>query len=216
MSLPIPASGLYYPSKIGHIYLEAIDKLIGVSATHDLLRSIGLRQYIGAYPADNFDRAFDFADFSSITAGLEQVQAQRNCQPALTAEAGRLCFDGGMKAFGGLASFGRVSLGFQSLPQALKIKTGLLAMSTVFTTLSDQHTEVKEHADHYDYILHKCPMCWGRHADKPICDGAGAMLVEGLYWVTERRFSVIETSCCAMGDAACTFAIRKMPLDINV
>ena len=213
MNLPIPPSGYHYPNKIGRIYLEAIQEVIGETALTDLLHQVGLERYQGTLPPNNFQREFDFADYSTLCAGLEQLQVIHPHEPPLTYEASRLCFTGGMKGFGALAGFSQVSLGFQVLPTAIKIKMGLQAMAMVFSTLSDQPTEVQDQPDFYNYIIHRCPVCWGRHADHPICAGGGALIAEGLHWVTQHRYRVTEARCFARGDDACTFEIDKTPLD---
>jgi hypothetical protein len=213
MNLPIPSSGYHYPNKIGRIYLEAIQEVIGASALTDLLHQIGLERYVDRLPPNNFQRTFDFADFSTLTAGLEELQAADPHNPSLPYEASRLCFTGGMKGFGALAGFSQVSLGFQVLPIAVKVKMGLQAMAMVFTTLSDQLTEVEQVSDAYQYVIRRCPMCWGRRADQPICAGCGAFLAEGLHWVTQHHYRVTEIECCATGAETCTFVIDKTPLD---
>ena len=57
-------------------------------------------------------------------------------------------------------------------------------MATIFTNFSDQVSEVSEHDDHYTYTIKKCPVCFGRKADKPICHAAVGLLQEGLRWVS--------------------------------
>lgn len=213
MNLPIPLSGYRYPNKIGRIYLEAIQEVIGPSALADLLHQVGLERYDGALPPNNFQREFDFAEFSTLTVGLEQLQATDPHDPSLPYEASRLCFTGGMKNFGALAGFSQVSLGFQVLPTPVKVKMGLQALAMVFTTLSDQHTEVEERSDCYLYLIRRCPICWGRHADHPLCAGGGALIAEGLHWITQHHYRVTEIQCFASGDDACTFQIDKTPLN---
>jgi predicted hydrocarbon binding protein len=211
MVAQVPPSGYYYPNKIGRIYIDTLEQILGAQAMPDFLRDCGLERYHDARPPENLNRNFDFADFSMLAAGLEQAQAEGRVKAGTTTQAGRLCYAQGLKAFGSV-TFNHFIVGFQMLPLKLKVKLGLLAMTTIFTTLSDQRTEVVEHEDHYDYIIHTCPMCWGRHADKPICDGAVGLLEEGLYRVTELRFTVTETQCHARGDETCTLCIDKTSL----
>ena len=213
MNFPIPLSGYHYPNKIGRIYLEAIQAVIGPAALADLLRQVGLERYAATLPPNNFQREFDFAEFSTLTVGLEQLQAADPHDPSLPYEASRLCFTGGMKTFGALAGFSQVSLGFQVFPVPVKIRMGLQAMAMVFTTLSDQHTEVEEQPDCYLYVIRRCPICWGRHGDQPLCAGGGALIAEGLHWITQHQYRVTEIRCAALGDDACTFQIDKLALD---
>jgi hypothetical protein len=144
--------------------------------------------------------------------GIDALQRRQPRTPSLAWEIGARCYSGGLKTFGALSGFGAVALGFQALPLNAKVKMGLLAMVTIFSTLSDQLTDLEEHDDHYAYIVRRCPVCMGRHSDAPLCEMAGAMLDEGLRWLTQMRYSVIETRCHAAGDDECRFVIAKTPL----
>ncbi|HVO43332.1 MAG TPA: hypothetical protein VMT34_11945 [Aggregatilineales bacterium] len=207
----IPPSGFYYPNIIAHIYLEAMQKLIGADAVTQVLRENGLDRYIGAFPPNNLQRQFDFACFATLIAALDEMAPLPGHRESIAAEVGRLCFKGGNKAFGGLSGLGAISLGFQSLPMEVKVKNGLIAMAVTFTTLSDQHSDLEDHDDHFAYVIHRCPVCWGRQGSVPMCDTAGAMLDEGLYWATGAHFSITETTCCGLGGESCTFEILKTP-----
>ncbi|HLY26105.1 MAG TPA: V4R domain-containing protein [Aggregatilineales bacterium] len=209
MTMPIPPSKLYYPNQIGRIYFDAIEKIIGNQAMPGFLRDCGLERYAAKRPPSNLSREFDFSDFSMLTAGLAQAEAEGRVPVGSSAEAGRLCFKAGMKGFGGVAAFGHAAAGLQVLPPVLKLKIGLLAMSTIFTTLSDQRTELVEHEGYFEYVIVTCPMCWGRHADSPVCQGAGGLLAEGIEWNMGRPYEVVETSCHACGDEYCVFRIEK-------
>ncbi len=99
--------------------------------------------------------------------------------------------------------------GYQLLPLNVRVKVDLLSLATIFTTLSDQHSDVEEHEDHFAYIIRRCPICWGRHSAAPLCGIAGALLEEALYWSTHLRLDVVETQCCAAGDSTCTFVVKK-------
>jgi len=213
MSLLIPASQLYYPNVIGRITLDAAESLLGADAMVRLLDENGLAHYVGAYPPKNLRREFDFADFSMLYAALDREQIHQQQTPSLQWAVGRRCFEGGLQAFGALSGFGVFSVGLQALSYAKRLRFGLQAMALTFSTFSDQVTEVEESTDSIHYVIHRCPVCWGRHADSPICEGAGALLSEGLYWLHKKRFPIVETYCCARGDRACVFEISKTPLD---
>jgi bacteriochlorophyll 4-vinyl reductase len=209
---PIPPSGYYYANNIARIYLKSIRELIGAAAYADLLQDIGLSRYLNVLPPDDFEQQFDFSDFSNLTAGLDRLEALDPHDPPVTIEAGRACFKYSLKTFGGLAGFSQVLMGFQVFPLNIKIKLGLQAMAITFKTFSDQLVEVTETPDSYQYRILRCPVCWGRHSDKPVCSMAYGLLEAGLYWVTNRHYHITETECCAMGAASCTLVIDKTPL----
>ena len=67
----VPKSGYYYPNKIGRIYLQAMEEVMGRNGLNALLNLTGLRPYIQELPPDNLERGFDFADFSNLNKGLD-------------------------------------------------------------------------------------------------------------------------------------------------
>ena len=64
---PIPKSGLYYPNKIAHIALTAIEDVMGKNGLNAILNLAGLSHLIDNYPPDNLERQFDFAEFLALT-----------------------------------------------------------------------------------------------------------------------------------------------------
>ena len=85
-------------------------------------------------------------------------------------------------------------------------------MAKTFTQFSDQISRVEEFDDHYIYVIERCPSCWGRHSDRPVCHAAVGLLEAGIEWGTGRKFKIVETECIAKGDATCIFQISKEPL----
>ena len=86
-------------------------------------------------------------------------------------------------------------------------------MARIFTQTSDQHSTVEEKEDHFIYTIHKCPVCYGRHIEKPGCHIATGLIQEGLKWVSGGyEFRVVETKCIAAGNEVCEFVILKEPV----
>jgi predicted hydrocarbon binding protein len=100
------------------------------------------------------------------------------------------------------------------LPLAAKLKIGLPAMANIFTQFSDQISNVHEEGDKYIYTLERCPMCWNRKADKPVCYVGQGLLQEGLRWVSGgHEFKVDMSDCIAKGDPMGRYIIYKEPID---
>lgn len=206
---PIPVSGLYYPNKIANIALKALEDVMGKNGVNAILNLANLQHLIDHYPPTNLNREFDFAYFSSIWGALEEMYGPRGGR-GLALRAGRATFAEGLRNFGALAGAG--DLAFKVLPLHIKIKIGLPAMARIFTQTSDQHSTVEEKDDHFIYTIHKCPVCYGRHIDKPGCHIATGLLQEGLKWVSGGyEFRVVETKCIAVGNDVCEFVIMKEP-----
>lgn len=207
---PIPVSGLYYPNKIANIALKALEDVMGKNGVNAILNLANLKHLIDNYPPSNLNREFDFAYFSAIWGALEEMYGPRGGR-GLALRAGRATFAEGLKNFGALAGAG--DLAFKVLPLRTKIKIGLPAMARIFTQTSDQLSTVEEKEDHFIYTIHKCPVCYGRHIEKPGCHIATGLIQEGLKWVSGGYdFRVVETKCIAVNDDVCEFTIMKEPV----
>ncbi|GAB4571450.1 MAG: 4-vinyl reductase [Anaerolineae bacterium] len=204
-------SGLYYPNKIARIYIEAMEDVMGANGLNAVLHLAGLGRYIGNYPPDNLEKEFDFAEFTALNAGLEEMYGPRGGR-GLALRAGRACFSQGLKNFGALAGVG--DMAFRVLPLPAKLRMGLPAMAAIFSQFSDQKSDVEEYEDHYKYYIRDtCPVCYNRVSDKPLCHAAVGLLQEGLRWVSGgHEFRVFESDCIAKGDQHCVFVIYKEPM----
>lgn len=204
-------SGLYYPNKIGRIYLMAMEEVMGSNGIKAVLNLAKVPELIGNYPPNNLSREFDFADFGAIGAAIEEMYGPRGGR-GLALRAGRASFAQGLSEFGSVV--GASELAFKVIPLGTKVKVGLKAMAETFTKFSDQHSEVEEAEEFFVYTIHKCPVCWGRTSEKPICYGAVGILQEGLRWVSGGKdFKVEEVECIAAGNKTCVFHIYKEPLN---
>ena len=125
--------------------------------------------------------------------------------------AGRAAFSDALRNFGAMAGVG--DLAFKVLSLNKKLKVGLPAMAKIFTQISDQHTTIEDHEHEYHFVIHRCPICWGRrNEERPVCYIAVGLLQEGMKWVSGgSEFRVNEAECVAMGDDVCRFVIQKEP-----
>lgn len=208
--MAIPKSGYYYPNKIARIYLQAMEDVMGKNGLNAILNLAGLTHMAENYPPDNLERQFDFADYSSLNGALEEMYGPRGGR-GLALRAGRASFAQGLKNFGALAGAG--DLAFKVLPLGAKLKVGIPAMAKIFSQVSDQESTSEERETEYLYHIHRCPVCWGRKSDKPMCHAAVGLLQEGLKWVSGgHEFKVTESACIGLGDERCTFIIQKAPI----
>ena len=204
------SSGYYYPNLIPRIYLEAIEEIMGANGVKALLNMANMQNLIDNYPPANLSKKFDFADFAHLNEAMEMMYGHRGGR-ALSLRAGRKAFDQGLKNFG--AMVGVADRTFRLLPLKLRMKVGLGAMAKAFSSTSDQISYVVEEEDRFVYVIERCPVCWGRHSDSPICHAAMGIIQEGLNWGTGgMQFKTAEIACIARGDPACKFAISKEPI----
>jgi bacteriochlorophyll 4-vinyl reductase len=207
----VEKSGLYYPNLIARIYLDALEEVMGKNGANAVLNLAGLGYLIGNYPPNNLDRQFDFADFGAVAQAIDDMYGPRGGR-GLALRAGRATFSDALSKFGAMIGIGE--LAFKVIPLGTKMKVGLRAMAETFTKFSDQHSEVQEQGDRFVYTIYRCPVCWGRSSDRPICYGAVGLLQEGLRWVSGgKEIRVEEFACHAQGDENCQFNIFKEPLN---
>jgi hypothetical protein len=203
-------SGFNYPNKFARIYLEAMEEIMGKNGLNAILNLAGLAEFIGSYPPDNLEKAFDFAYYTGLQVALEDMYGPRGGR-GLALRAGRASFAEGLRGFGALAGVG--DLAFKVLPLAAKLKIGLPAMANILTQFSDQISNVYEEGDKYIYTLERCPMCWKRKADKPVCYAGQGLLQEGLRWVSGgHEFKVDMATCIGKGDDMGRYVIYKEPI----
>ncbi len=204
------SSGYYYPNLIAKIYLEAIEEIMGPNGIKALLNMAKMSHLIDNYPPGNLSKQFDFADFAHLNEAMEQMYGHRGGR-ALSLRAGRKAFDQGLRNFGPMV--GVADAAFRLLPLKLRMKVGLGAMARAFSTTSDQISYIQEEENRFVYVIERCPVCWGRHADSPICHAALGIIQEGLNWGTGgMQFKTAEIACIARGDPACLFSISKEPI----
>ncbi len=207
----IPKSGFYYPNRFALITLEALEEVMGKNGLNAILNMARLPELIDNYPPTNLEREFDFSHYSMINVALEEMYGPRGGR-GLALRAGRATFADALRNFGAMA--GVSDLAFKVLPLQQKLRLGLPAMAKIFSTVSDQHSTVEEYDAEYHYIIHQCPVCWGRSGeDRPVCFISTGLLQEGLKWLSGgNEFRVNESECIAMGHDVCRFVIQKEPL----
>ncbi len=209
--MPPEKSGFNYPNKFARITIEALEEVMGKNGLNAILHLANLSDLINNYPADNLEKEFDFAYFTALCAALEEMYGPRGGR-GLALRAGRATFADALRGFGALAGVG--DLAFKVLPLAAKLKIGLPAMANIFTQFSDQISNVRDDGDKYIYTLERCPMCWNRKSDRPVCYVGQGLLQEGLRWVSGgHEFKVDLAACIAKGDDMGRYVIFKEPTD---
>ena len=118
----------FYANLIARIYLEAMEEVMGKNGLNAILNMAKLSRLIDNYPPSNWDKGFDFADYSGLNQALEDMYGPRGGR-GLALRAGRASFARGLQGFGALHNMGDLAL--KMVPLNLKIKMGLPAMAKV-------------------------------------------------------------------------------------
>lgn len=108
---------------------------------------------------------------------------------------------------------GFTDLAFRLSPLEKKLQAGAGIFADIFNQFSDQQVRVEDSAEQIIWHIDRCPVCWNRRADSPVCHLAVGIIQESLYWVSGGKvFNVEEISCTAKGDPTCSILIEKQAL----
>lgn len=197
-------STYFYPQKMGRIILLGMEEVIGKAGVNAVLEHAALD--VTAFNA----QTFSFDSVRQFHLALEQVYGPRGGR-GLALRTGRACFKYGLKEYGSM--LGLTEMAFRLLPLPTKLRTGARSFADLFNKHTGQEVRVEETETQIFWHIERCPLCWERTADEPICHLAVGLLQEALYWLSGGKvFSVEETACRARGDAHCTITIQKNPL----
>jgi predicted hydrocarbon binding protein len=109
---------------------------------------------------------------------------------------------------------GFTDLAFRLAPLENKLRSGAELFADIFNRYTDQKVQVEVKDDHLLWHIQRCPICWNRESNAPVCHLAVGLLQEALYWVSGGKiFRIEETHCIAQGDPACSIRIEKQVLD---
>jgi predicted hydrocarbon binding protein len=109
---------------------------------------------------------------------------------------------------------GSTELAFRLLPLETKLRVGAGLFADLFNNYSDQIVRIEETSSQILWHIERCPVCWNRKADTPVCHLAVGVLQEALYWVSGGKyFNIEEIWCVAKGDPTCTIAVDKQVIE---
>ncbi len=200
----------YYPNRMGRIILLSMEEVMGRNGLQALLNLASLPEFVAAFPADDTQAGFSFSALSALTETLEQAYGPHGGR-GLSTRIGRACFNYGMRQYG--VQLGLTEMAFRLLPMPQKLLAGAQAFAGLFNNFTDQRVRVEVEDGKILWHIERCPLCWERRAQDPVCHLAVGLLQEALYWLSGGKvYGVEEQTCIAAGDAACTIVINQTPL----
>lgn len=200
----------FYPNQMGKIVLLSMEEVMGRNGVIAILKLASLPSLIENYPPDNKEREFSFSTLSALTDTLERVYGPHGGR-GIALRVGRACFNNGVRQFG--VQMGITEKAFRLLPLQGKVSAGAKSLAELFNTFTDQKVRVEEENGKLFWHIERCPLCWERHSQDPLCHLAVGLLQEALYWLSGGKvFNVEEVTCIATGDDACTIVIDQSPI----
>lgn len=203
-------NAFFYPQKMGRIILLGMEEVISKGGVESILHLAELEDLIQNYPPSKPEKSFSFEKVSLLLGTLEQAYGPRGGR-GLALRTGRASFKYGLKEYGSM--LGLTEVAFRLLPLSTKLRVGARSFAELFNKHTDQRVRVEETDSTIFWHIERCPLCWERKADEPICHLAVGLLQEALYWLSGGKvFNVEETACIARGDSNCTILVYKTPL----
>lgn len=199
-----------YPQKMGRIILQGMEELMGRNGVDTVLHFASLENLTIPDTRACTESVFSFEVVSLLQKTLEQIYGPRGGR-GVALRIGRACFKYGLKEYGSM--LGLTEMAFRLLPLPTKLHMGARSFAELFNKHTDQRVRLEESEQQIVWSIERCPLCWERKADEPLCHLAVGLLQESLYWVSGGKvFDVEETACIARGDTACVIVIDKTPI----
>ncbi len=191
------AEEYYYPNIWGRGILTAAEEILGEKGVNALLNLAGVPQYIGNYPPDNIKKDFPFSHVSKIQQALWEMYGSKGARVFAT-KGGEVTFQHSMDKYDKVQKAAKAAMAVGSMEA--RLKTGLMFFAKFFNTVSDQVVRVEEDENHWRWIIERCPMCWERTAEEPICHLAVGVLNAASSWAMGgEKVRIQATMCKAMG-----------------
>lgn len=202
--------GCYCPNKLGRIALQSLEDVMGRKGLNAVLNLAKLRHLINNYPPNNLDLSWSFAEMAALQQALEDMHGSLGGR-GLAIRSGRAALYHILKEFGAVLGIG--DLTFRFMPFRRKMRATLHALAETFNKTSDQVVRMEEETERFLYSVERCPVCWRRTADEPVCHFTLGLLQEAMFWATRgQNIRVEEVACIAAGDAACRFSVDRRPV----
>jgi predicted hydrocarbon binding protein len=187
-----------------------MEEVMGPNGMDAILRLFPVENFIQNSSQLTVDRPFSFETVSLLQSTLEKAYGPRGGR-GVALRIGRACFKYGLKEYGSM--LGLTEMAFRLLSLPVKLHIGAKTFADLFNKHTDQRVRVEEKDNKIFWHIERCPLCWERKAEEPICHLAVGLLQESLYWLSGGKiFNVEETACVAKGDTVCTIVINQTPL----
>lgn len=199
----------HYPNVWGRSVLTAAEDILGEKGVNALLNLAGLQQYIDNYPPDNIKKEFPFSHVSKIQQGLWEMYGAKGAR-VFAVKGGEETFNHSLEKYDAVQKAAQAAMAVGSMK--IRLKAGLLFFAKFFNTVSDQVVRVEEDETHWKWIIERCPICWGRKADEPVCYLAVGVLNSASKWATKGEVLRIKAvECIAAGAKEGVILLEKPP-----
>jgi len=200
----------FHTQRAGRVLLSAMEEILGREDLQSVLNNAALAAFVDHDPPASMDETFSFETVGKLSESLEQIYGPQGGR-GTALRIGRACFQRGLREEGPLTAITGANFRFQQLTTKLPAAAKIFA--DTFSGHTGQSIRVEENEHYVLWHIQRCPLCWERQANEPICYLAVGFAQEALYWLSGGKiFNVEETACIARGDPACTIMIDRRPI----
>jgi predicted hydrocarbon binding protein len=201
----------YYPNLWARLVLVSAEEILGENGMAALLNLAGLPELIHNYPPENTHKEFPFDKFSKIQGAFWDMYGPRGARVFAT-RAGEQTLKYGLDQFGAVAKAAQAAMQMGSLES--RIRVGIQFFAKFFNAVSDQKVHVREDENYWYWVIERCPMCWERTTDEPVCYlGVGVLQAAAAWASSGVRFRVSPSACIGAGDKEGVIKIEKPKSD---
>jgi predicted hydrocarbon binding protein len=191
-------SSLYVSNEWARSLFLAVEDVIGPQTCRAIQANFGAIPFAYALPPANPVRMVDFGYIAACAEGVKTMFGPRNGK--------RLLHRIGTRVFARLDGAAPAPAPAAAEGSAQRLR----ALLTALGQLQQAHTGCQIWIDAGQegifWQMAPCPYCWRVRAESPACPVMEGVLAQALATIAAGRpWAVRETSCRAMGDAACVF-----------
>jgi predicted hydrocarbon binding protein len=186
--------------------LLAINQVLGDKGAMDIFHAAKLENFSTALMSDNMGKTYNGYEYARILKTIETTYGERG--PRILRRIGKESFHIVLREQPGSMSTGKQVFNLWSANQRSQFMLEAI-VETQQKIYPSHEIWMEEKNGELAYIEQNCLVCYGRNSLHPVCHLTTGFIREAIHWASGVEFEVRETSCTAMGEAYCRFAIIK-------
>ena len=198
------------PNDALRLFFLAIEEVMGKDGMKAALHGAKLDRYINNYPPKNLDLGIKFSEYAIAEQAVEDFYGPRGAK-AMLQRVGRATFNYSMKEQSAVLGLAGQALKLMPLPMTSKMKLLLEQIVAAANKTVNQPTRLEEDADSFTMVVTYCMCQFRPKHQSPSCFVTVGTLSEAMKWLTDKSFTIVETTCMNLGADACRYKISKNP-----
>lgn len=187
--------------------LVAAQEVMGENGLNTVLRTSGLERFVNNLPPEDLNPGVKATEYARLNEAIESFYGRGG--RGMLRRIGKASFQYAVREQAAL--MGLAGAAIKLLPQKQRM---LFVLSQLVGALKKTNPAVEAWSGEQDgkvvFVERTCAICYGRHAEQPVCYLYLGSIGEAIRWATDNDYEVRETHCVAKGDPYCRFEIGEM------